>query len=129
MDFALLEKITGPRDLDDLSYAQLDELAAECRAAILKRVDALGGHLASNLGVVEATIALHRVFDSPRDHIIFDTSHQCYTHKLVTGRAYGFIDDGRMNEVSGFTNPEESEHDWFRCGHTSTSISLACGFA
>lgn len=129
MEFALLEKITGPRDLDVLSYAQLDELAAECRAAILKRVDALGGHLASNLGVVEATIALHRVFDSPRDHIIFDTSHQCYTHKLVTGRAYGFIDDGRMNEVSGFTNPEESEHDWFRCGHTSTSISLACGFA
>jgi len=129
MDFGLLKSIACPRDLDALSSAQLDELAAECRAAIVKRVDALGGHLGSNLGVVEATIALHRVFDSPRDRIIFDTSHQCYTHKLLTGRAHGFIDDERMDEISGFTNPEESEHDWFRCGHTSTSVSLACGFA
>ena len=129
MAFDLLESITGPRDLDALSLDELDELASECRAAIVRRVRATGGHFGSNLGVVEATIALHRVFDSPRDRIIFDTSHQCYTHKMLTGRAYGFIDDARMGEISGFTNPEESEHDWFRCGHTSTSISLACGFA
>lgn len=129
MAFDLLESIAGPRDLDALSLDELDELASECRAAIVKRVRATGGHFGSNLGVVEATIALHRVFDSPRDRIIFDTSHQCYTHKMLTGRAYGFIDDARMGEISGFTNPEESEHDWFRCGHTSTSISLACGFA
>ena len=129
MAFDLLESVTGPRDLDALSFDELDELASECRAAIVKRVRATGGHFGSNLGVVEATIALHRVFDSPRDRIIFDTSHQCYTHKMLTGRAYGFIDDARMGEISGFTNPEESEHDWFRCGHTSTSISLACGFA
>ncbi|MCR4869867.1 MAG: 1-deoxy-D-xylulose-5-phosphate synthase [Atopobiaceae bacterium] len=129
MAFDLLESITGPRDLDALSLDELEELASECRAAIIKRVRATGGHFGSNLGVVEATIALHRVFDSPRDRIIFDTSHQCYTHKMLTGRAYGFIDDARMGEISGFTNPEESEHDWFRCGHTSTSISLACGFA
>ena len=129
MAFDLLESIAGPRDLDALSLDELDELASECRAAIVKRVRATGGHFGSNLGVVEATIALHRDFDSPRDRIIFDTSHQCYTHKMLTGRAYGFIDDARMGEISGFTNPEESEHDWFRCGHTSTSISLACGFA
>lgn len=129
MAYDILARITGPRDLDALSLGELDRLAGEVRDAIVKRVDAVGGHLGSNLGVVEATIALHRVFDSPRDRIIFDTSHQCYTHKMLTGRAYGFFDESRMDEISGFTNPEESEHDWFRCGHTSTSISLACGFA
>lgn len=129
MAYDMLARITGPRDLDALSLSELDQLAAEMRAAIVKRVDALGGHLGSNLGVVEPTIALHRVFDSPHDRIIFDTSHQCYAHKMLTGRAYGFFDEDRMDEISGFTNPEESEHDWFRCGHTSTSISLACGFA
>ena len=129
MNQSVLSQIGGPADLKGLSMAELERLAQEIRDAISCRVEHMGGHLGSNLGVVEATIALHYVFSSPVDKIIFDTSHQCYTHKILCGRAYGFTDPERMHEVSGFTSPLESEHDLFRCGHTSTSISLACGFA
>ena len=129
MDQSLLGRLTGPWDLKGLSMAELEQLASEIRDAIECRVEHMGGHLGSNLGVVEATIALHYVFSSPTDKIVFDTSHQCYAHKMICGRAYGFTDPERMNEVSGFTSPLESEHDLFRCGHTSTSISLACGLA
>ena len=129
MNNGLLAHITSPADLRRLSMTELDQLAQEMREAILARCQAIGGHLSSNLGVVEATIALHYVFDAPRDKIVLDTSHQCYAHKMLTGRAWAFTDPSRYNEVSGFTNPLESEYDLFRCGHTSTSISLACGLA
>ena len=129
MDQTILDRIDGPSDIKGMSLAELERLAAEIRTAIECRVEHMGGHLGSNLGVVEATIALHYVFDSPTDNIVFDTSHQCYAHKMLCGRAFGFTDPARMHEVSGFTSPLESEHDLFRCGHTSTSISLACGLA
>lgn len=129
MTNGLLGGIGSPADVRRLSLADLDELAQEMREAILARCQAIGGHLSSNLGVVEATIALHYVFDAPRDKIVLDTSHQCYAHKMLTGRAWAFTDPARYDEVSGFTNPLESEYDLFRCGHTSTSISLACGLA
>lgn len=129
MDETILAGITCPADLKALDADDLVRLASEMREAIKLRVRAMGGHLGSNLGVVEATIALHRVFDSPRDKIVFDTSHQCYAHKMICGRAVGFTDPARMPDVSGFTDPAESEHDLFRCGHTSTSVSLACGLA
>ena len=125
----LLAHIASPEDVKRLSMDELDRLAQEMRVAILDRCQTVGGHLSSNLGVVEATIALHYVFDAPRDKIVLDTSHQCYAHKMLTGRAWAFTDPARYDEVSGFTNPLESEYDLFRCGHTSTSISLACGLA
>ena len=125
----LLARISSPADVKRLSLEELDLLAQEMRDAILARCQTIGGHLSSNLGVVEATIAMHYVFDAPRDKIIFDTSHQCYSHKMLTGRAWAFTNPERFDEVSGFTNPLESEYDLFRCGHTSTSISLACGLA
>ena len=129
MNQSVLNRVSGPADLKSLSLAELERLAQEIRDGIECRVEHMGGHLGSNLGVVEATIALHYVFSSPVDKIIFDTSHQCYAHKMICGRAYGFTDPERMAEVSGFTSPLESEYDLFRCGHTSTSISLACGLA
>ena len=129
MDQSLLGGIREPSDLKRLSIDELKRLAQEIRDAIECRVEHMGGHLGSNLGVVEATIALHYVFSSPTDKIVFDTSHQCYAHKMICGRAFAFTDPERMNEVSGFTSPLESDHDLFRCGHTSTSISLACGLA
>lgn len=124
-----IEKINNPQDLKRLSMDECKILATEIRKILLNKASLRGGHLASNLGVVEATIAIHYVFDSPKDKIIFDVSHQCYTHKILTGRKDGFIKEEQFNAVNGYTNPKESEHDFFRVGHTATSISLACGMA
>ena len=124
-----IEKIMNPRDLKKLSKEECKILAQEIREALIKKASLRGGHLSSNLGVVELTIGMHYVFDLPNDKIIYDVSHQCYTHKILTGRNYAFIDSESYGMVSGYTNPEESEYDCFRVGHTSTSISLACGMA
>lgn len=124
-----LDKITSPQDIKKLTPAELAVLAGEIRQAILNRDSKIGGHVGPNLGIVEATIALHYVFASPEDKIVFDVSHQCYPHKLLTGRQSGFLNDAEMGKISGYTNPNESEHDFFVVGHTSTSVSLACGLA
>ena len=124
-----IEKIDSPKDLKKLNIDQCVILADEIRHALLHAVSETGGHLSSNLGIVDATIALHYVFDSPQDKIIFDTSHQCYTHKMLTGRKDAYLEPGRYKKYSGYTNPDESVHDYFKLGHTSTSISLACGLA
>src|SRR3954453_12451124 len=126
---ALLDRITGPRDLRDLSDAELDELAAEIRDFLVRKVSLTGGHLGPNLGVVELTLALHRTFDSPKDRIVFDTGHQAYVHKIVTGRAAGF--DGLRQEggVSGYPSRSESEHDIVENSHASTALSYADGLA
>lgn len=125
----LLTQTTTPEDVKALNRAELPQLCSEIRHAILESSAAVGGHVAPNLGVVELTVALHRVFNSPTDKIVFDVSHQTYTHKALTGRAYTYIDPERYGEASGFANPDESEHDLFAMGHTSTSISLGCGLA
>ncbi|MBT1166559.1 1-deoxy-D-xylulose-5-phosphate synthase [Bifidobacterium simiarum] len=124
-----LAHIDGTEDLKRLGIDQLPDLADEVRHTLLDYCAACGGHVGSNLGVVEATIALHYVFDSPEDHIIFDVSHQSYTHKMLTGRRRAFTDPDRYGTVTGFTNPLESADDPFVLGHTGTSISLACGMA
>ncbi|PWG59647.1 1-deoxy-D-xylulose-5-phosphate synthase [Bifidobacterium catulorum] len=124
-----LAHINGPDDLKRLSVAQLPDLAQEIRAALLRYCAAEGGHIGSNLGMVEATIALHYVFDSPNDRIVFDVSHQSYAHKMLTGRRRAFTDEALFGSATGFTNPDESDHDPFVLGHTGTSISLACGMA
>lgn len=124
-----LEKINGPDDLKKLSIPQLSVLAGEIRDALIQKMSVKGGHLASNLGIVETAIALHCVFDSPRDKIIFDVSHQCYVHKLLTGRKDAYLYEEHYDDVTGYSCPQESEHDFFVMGHTSTSISLACGMA
>ena len=124
-----LEGINTPADLRALPASAMEPLCAEIREAIIQSSAKVGGHVGPNLGIVELTVALHRVFDSPRDKIIFDVSHQSYTHKMLTGRAFAFTDPERMDEVSGFTSPAESEHDLFSCGHTSTSVGLAGGMA
>ena len=123
----LLDKIDTPADLKGLSPAALEELAAELRQEIINTVSTTGGHLASNLGVVELTIALHRVFDSPRDKIIWDVGHQSYVHKLLTGRKNRFYTLRQFGGLSGFTCRDESRHDPFGAGHASTSISAAMG--
>lgn len=125
----LLTQTTTPEDVKALDRAELPLLCGEIRQAILESSAAVGGHVAPNLGVVELTVALHRVFNSPIDKIVFDVSHQTYAHKALTGRAYTYIDPERYGEASGFANPEESEHDLFAMGHTSTSVSLGCGLA
>ena len=124
-----LEKINGPADVKALSEGELECLAAEMRRALLARLSRHGGHFGPNLGMVEATIALHYVFDSPRDKLVFDVSHQCYPHKMLTGRKEAYLDPAHYDDVSGYSNPAESEHDHFTVGHTSTSVSLACGLA
>ena len=124
-----IENITGPADVKKLGMAELTALAAEMRALLLKKLSAHGGHFGPNLGFVEATIALHYVFASPRDKIVYDVSHQTYPHKMLTGRAYAWLDEARYDDVTGFTNWKESEHDQFTIGHTSTSVSLAAGLA
>lgn len=124
-----IEKINTPYDLKELTIQQCNDLAVEVRNVLLTKASEVGGHLASNLGMVEATIALHYVFDSPKDKIVFDVSHQCYTHKILTGRKNAFLEPEQYKTVSGYTNPDESEHDIFKVGHTATSISLACGLA
>lgn len=125
----LLTQTTTPEDVKALNRAELPQLCSEIRHAILESSAAVGGHVAPNLGVVELTVALHRVFNSPTDKIVFDVSHQTYAHKALTGRAYTYIDPERYGEASGFANPDESEHDLFAMGHTSTSVSLGCGLA
>ncbi len=125
----LLTQTTTPEDVKALNRAELPQLCDEIRHAILESSAAVGGHVAPNLGVVELTVALHRVFNSPTDKIVFDVSHQTYAHKALTGRAYTYINPERYGEASGFANPDESEHDLFAMGHTSTSVSLGCGLA
>lgn len=124
-----IEQINSPKDLKQLTAEQMTVLAGEIRQALLNRLSTCGGHIGPNLGMVEATIALHFVFDSPKDKLVFDVSHQCYTHKILTGRKEAFLDPAKYASASGYTNPYESEHDFFTIGHTSTSVSLACGLA
>lgn len=125
----LLKSINSPKDVKKLSVPQLNELACEVREGLFNRLTKIGGHFGPNFGFVEATIALHYVFDSPKDKFVFDVSHQSYTHKMLTGRKEGYLDATRFSEDSGYTNPEESEHDFFNIGHTSTSVALALGLA
>lgn len=129
MTAGILSSIHTPADVHALSAQQLRDLCLEIRATLLDYGKKHGGHIGSNLGVVELTVALHRVFSSPHDRFIFDVSHQSYVHKMLTGRAEAYLDQSRFDEVTGFTNPLESEHDSFVLGHTGTSISLACGLA
>lgn len=124
-----IENINNPDDLKIINIENLPVLAEEVRELIISKVSACGGHLASNLGMVELTIALHYVFNSPHDKFIFDVSHQTYCHKILTGRKDAFTYEEKYKTVTGFSNPYESEHDHFVIGHTSTSISLACGLA
>lgn len=124
-----LEELQLPQDLKKLSYTQCRRLAKEIRSVMVRVVSRNGGHLASNLGAVELTMALHRVFDSPKDKLVWDVGHQCYAHKILTGRLQDFRTVRRENGISGFPKPEESVHDSFISGHSSTSISVACGFA
>ena len=128
-DNMYIEKINSPEDLKKLNMDECEILAEEIRKALLKKASLQGGHLASNLGVVELTMGIHYVFDVPKDKVIFDVSHQCYTHKILTGRNHAFIDPDQYKSVNGYTNPKESEYDCFRVGHTATSLSLACGMA
>ena len=124
----LLEKIQSPKDVKVLSMPQLHELAQEIRDGILNRDSNIGGHVGPNLGIVETTIAMHYVFNCPEDKFVFDVSHQSYPHKMLTGRAFGYYDNNRFLEISGYSSPAESpEYDQFELGHTSTSISLASG--
>lgn len=124
-----IENINSPADVKKLNIMQLNVLAEEMRHALLTRASKHGGHFGPNFGMVEAIIAMHYVFDSPKDKIVFDVSHQCYPHKMLTGRKDAYLYEEHYDDVSGYTNPNESEHDFFTVGHTSTSISLACGLA
>ena len=124
-----LEKIQTPNDIKHYTPHERKILAQEMRDAMLIRTSIHGGHFGPDFGIVEATIALHTVFDSPKDKIVFDISHQCYPHKMLTGRKDAFLYKEHYNDVSGYTNPDESEHDFFNVGHTSTSLSLASGLA
>ncbi|EMF0307312.1 1-deoxy-D-xylulose-5-phosphate synthase [Enterococcus hirae] len=124
----ILDQINGPTEVKKLTIDEMSELATEMREKILQKNSAIGGHVGPNLGVVELTIAFHHVFDSPKDKIVWDVSHQSYGHKLLTGRKNGF-EEGSYHEISGYSNQHESEHDYFTVGHTSTSISLAVGLA
>ncbi|MEY8458160.1 1-deoxy-D-xylulose-5-phosphate synthase [Lactococcus ileimucosae] len=124
----ILDKVKIPADIKNLSRSELTELAADIRKAVLNKVSKIGGHTGPNLGVVELTIALHKVFHSPVDKFVWDVSHQTYPHKILTGRKHGF-EDGHFHEITGYTSQEESEHDFFTVGHTSTSVANALGLA
>ncbi len=124
-----LEKINSPTDVKKLGTDELKALASEMRNALIFRLSKHGGHCGPNLGMVEATIALHYVFNSPKDKIVYDVSHQSYCHKMLTGRKDAYLYEEHFDDVSGYSNPDESEHDFFTVGHTSTSISLASGLA
>lgn len=124
-----IEKINQPTDVKKLNSEQLHVLADEMRQALLQKLSKHGGHFGPNLGMVEATIALHYVFNSPTDKIVYDVSHQSYPHKMLTGRKDAFLYEDKYDDVSGYSNPDESDHDFFTIGHTSTSVSLACGLA
>lgn len=125
----ILNKVTNPKDLKNLTIEELTSLSTDIRDALIHKISTTGGHFGPNLGMVEATIALHYVFNSPVDKIVFDVSHQSYVHKILTGRKEAFTNPDKYGSVTGFTAPEESEHDFFTIGHTSTSVSLACGLA
>lgn len=127
--YKILNKVNTPEDVKKLNIEQLNELAIDIREGLFNRLTKVGGHFGPNFGIVEAEIAMHYVFSSPIDKFVFDVSHQSYTHKILTGRKKGYIEDEHFSEDSGYTNPEESEHDLFNIGHTSTSISLATGLA
>ena len=129
LETTVLENINCPSDVKKLTIEQMHILSEEIRKGILNRVDKVGGHLGPDLGIVEATIALHYVFNSPVDKLVFDVSHQCYPHKMLTGRKEGFLNPTEHPEISGYSNQNESEHDHFMIGHTSTSVSLAAGLA
>ncbi len=120
-----LENVNGPEDIKKIERKDLHILADETRAALINKISKAGGHQGPNLGVVEMTVALHYVFNSPTDKIIWDVFHQSYPHKILTGRKEAFLDEAHFKDVTGYTNPNESEHDLFTIGHTSTSVSLA----
>ena len=126
---SVLDRVNSPKDLKKLNDNELEELCSDIRELLINTVSKTGGHLASNLGVVELTVAMHKVFNSPNDQIVFDVGHQCYTHKILTGRKDKFSTLRTENGISGFTRPVESEHDIFSSGHSSTSISSAVGLA
>ena len=125
----LLEKIKFPSDLRQLSIDQLPEVCEELRQDIVKELSVNPGHLASSLGVVELTVALHYVFDTPNDRIVWDVGHQAYGHKILTGRREQFCTNRKLGGIKPFTSPDESEYDTFTCGHASNSISAALGMA
>ncbi len=127
--YEILDKVNSPADLKKLDMAELEMLAEDVRNAVLNRVSKVGGHVGPNLGIVEITIALHYVFDFFKDKLILDVSHQCYPHKILTGRKHGFLEEDKFSSVSPYLSPAESPYDTFKIGHTSTSISLACGTA
>lgn len=124
-----IEKINGPEDVKKLNIEEMTALAEEMRHALLKRASIHGGHFGPNFGMVEAIIALHYVFESPKDKMVFDVSHQIYPHKMLTGRKDAYLYEEHYDDVTGYSCPQESEHDHFTVGHTSTSVSLACGLA
>lgn len=125
----IIEKVNEPKDLKNLNIEALNTLSDEMRQLIIKKVNTIGGHFGPNLGIIEATIAMHYVFNSPVDKFIFDVSHQCYPHKILTGRKEGFMNPDKYLKYTGYTAPAESSHDLFTVGHTSTSVSLATGVA
>ena len=125
----ILDKVSYPKDLKNLSIDELNQLASEIRTLLITKATKTGGHLAPNLGIVEATIAMHYVFDCPKDKVVFDISHQCYVHKILTGRKDGFIEEKNYKKYTTFSNPAESEYDVFKTGHSSVSISFASGLA
>lgn len=127
--YEILKDINSPNDVKKLNMEELKVLANDIRDGLFNRLTKIGGHFGPNFGIVETEIAMHYVFNSPEDKFIFDVSHQSYPHKMLTGRKAGYIDDTHFKEDSGYTNPEESKHDFFNVGHTSTSISLATGLA
>ena len=124
-----LENIYSPADVKKLSFKELNDLSNEIRASLLQKLSEHGGHFGPNFGMVEATIALHYVFNSPEDKLVFDVSHQSYVHKMLTGRKDAFLYPAEYDNVSGYSEPQESKHDFFVIGHTSTSVSLASGLA
>ena len=127
--YKVLNKVNSPEDVKRLNIEELNELASDIREGLFNRLTKIGGHFGPNFGMVEAEIAMHYVFSSPYDKFVFDVSHQSYPHKMLTGRKLGYIDENHFSEDSGYTNPDESEHDLFNVGHTSTSISLSTGLA
>jgi len=125
----LLDGINSPSDIKGLNISELNQLAEEVRTVMMQKMSVCGGHFGPNFGFVEASIALHYTFESPKDKFLFDVSHQCYIHKILTGRREAFVNPEKYYSINGFTNPDESEHDFFKVGHSATSISLACGMA
>ena len=123
-----LEKINGPADVKALNSPERTVLAAEMRTALIQKLSRHGGHCGPNLGLVEATIALHTVFDSPKDRFVFDVSHQTYPHKMLTGRSYGFLDPARYDDITGYSAPQESAHDPFTLGIGNLAYVAVCVF-